>query len=70
MLRALLEPTALLSEYELKGQSFQKLALMEEGKSMPFGAVWDMFCLINDVPAGSDFIPEIERYEREVTSNR
>ncbi|MDE6311870.1 MAG: L-rhamnose isomerase [Muribaculaceae bacterium] len=70
MLRALLEPVAQLSDYELRGQSFQKLALMEEGKSLPFGAVWDMFCLRNSVPAGTDFIPEIERYEHEVTSRR
>ena len=70
MLRALIEPTAKIREYELKGQIFQVLALLEEAKVMPWNAVWDMFCLKNDVPVGDGFIPEIEQYEREVLSKR
>jgi len=70
VLRGLLEPVAKLSEFELTDRNFQKLALMEEAKAMPFGDVWNMFCLRNNVPAGADFIAEIEKYEADVTSKR
>ncbi len=70
MLRALLEPLAKLREYEAGGRGFQRLALLEEAKSLPWNAVWDMFCLRNGVPAGGDFIAEIEKYEADVTSKR
>ena len=70
VLRGLLEPVKMLSDIEIAGKGFQKLAILEEGKSLPFGAVWDMFCLRNNVPAGLGFIPEIEKYEKEVTSKR
>ena len=70
VLRGLLEPVAKLGELELTNRNFQKLALMEEAKAMPFGDVWNMFCLRNNVPVGETFIPEIEKYEAEVTSKR
>lgn len=70
VLRGLLEPVAKLSELELTNRGFQKLTLMEEAKAMPFGDVWNMFCLRNNIPAGHDFIAEIEKYESEVTSKR
>ena len=70
MLQALLEPLALLRQYEAEGKFFQRLALLEEAKSMPWNAVWDMFCIRNGVPVGEEFIPAIERYEREVLVNR
>jgi L-rhamnose isomerase len=69
-LQALLEPTEKLREYEVTNRGFQKLALMEECKSLPFGAVWDMFCLRNDVPVGETYIENIEQYEADVTSKR
>lgn len=70
LLRALLEPHALLSEYEEKKRLFERLALQEEMKSLPWPAVWDMFCLRQEVPVGEDYIREVERYEAEVTSKR
>ena len=70
MLQALLEPLALLRQYEAEGKFFQRLALLEEAKSMPWNAVWDIFYLRNGVPVGEEFIPAIERYEREVLVNR
>jgi len=70
MLRALLEPSALLSRYELEGKGFQVLGLLEEAKALPWNAVYDEFCLRNDVPVGADFIAAIEQYERDVTSKR
>jgi L-rhamnose isomerase len=70
MCRALLEPIALLREYELSGKGFQCLALLEECKALPWNAVYDMFCMKNNVPVGETFIAEIEKYEAEVTSKR
>ena len=70
ILSALLEPLAKLREYEAAGQGFQRLALLEEAKTLPFGAVFDYFNYINGVPVGEEFIPAIEQYEREVTSKR
>lgn len=70
MTRALLEPTAQISKYELEGKGFQSLALLEEAKALPWNAVYDEFCLRNDVPVGAAFIAEVERYEAEVTSKR
>ena len=70
ILSALLEPLAKLREYEAAGQGFQRLALLEEAKTLPFGAVFDYFNYKNGVPVGDAFIGEIERYEREVTSRR
>ena len=70
ILSALLEPLAKLREYEAAGQGFQRLALLEEAKTLPFGAVFDYFNYKNGVPVGEEFIPAIEQYEREVTSKR
>jgi len=44
--------------------------LLEECKSLPWNAVWDMFCLKNGVPVGEAFIADIEKYEADVTSKR
>ena len=42
-MQALLEPLAKLRAYEADGQGFERLALLEESKSLPWNAVWDMF---------------------------
>lgn len=70
MIRALLEPTATLRKYELEDKKFQRLALLEECKVLPWNAVYDMFCLRNGVPVGETFIKDVEKYEAEVTSKR
>lgn len=70
LLSALLEPLQLLRKYEDNGQYFERLALLEEAKTLPFGAVYDYFNLKNNVPVGEDYIKEVERYEAEVTSKR
>ena len=69
-MQALLEPTGKLLAYESEGRYFERLALQEELKSLPWNAVWDMYCLQSGVPVGEDFIPEILKYEQEVTSKR
>lgn len=70
MMQALLEPLDTLRQYEAEGKGFERLALLEEAKSLPWNAVWDMFCLKNNVPVGEDFIAEVQRYEAEVTCKR
>ncbi len=70
MVRALLEPIAKLREYEANDQKFERLALLEEAKALPWNAVYDMFCLKNNVPVGEEFIAEIQQYEQEVTLKR
>ena len=70
LLQALLEPLPMLRQYEDKGQGFEKLALLEEMKSLPFGAVYDYFNLKNNVPVGEAFIAKVQQYEKDVTSKR
>lgn len=70
LLQALLEPLGTLRMYESEDKGFERLALLEEYKSMPWNAVWDMFCLRNGVPVGEDFMKEVQRYEKDVLSGR
>lgn len=67
---AALEPTHDLLELEEKGKYFERLAMLEELKTMPFSAVWDYYCLQENVPTGIDYISEIQNYEEEVLSKR
>ncbi|MDR1504937.1 MAG: L-rhamnose isomerase [Prevotella sp.] len=69
-LQGLLEPIAQLREYEANGQYFERLALLEEAKGLPWNAVWDYFCLKNNIAVGEDYIGEIQKYEKDVTSKR
>lgn len=69
-LRALLEPINVLRGYEDKDQLFERLAMLEEAKALPWTAVWDEFCQRNNVPQGYHFISEIEKYEKDVLSKR
>ena len=70
LLQALLEPLPALRRYEAEEKGFERLALLEEAKSMPWNAVWDMFCMRNGVPVGEELIAGVEEYEAEVTSKR
>ena len=70
MLRALLEPIDTLRKYEAEGKGFERLALLEEEKALPWNAVYDEFCLRNNVPVGHDFIADVEQYEKDVTLKR
>ena len=67
---AMLEPTSKLIEYEEAGKNFERLALLEELKTKPFGAVWDYYCLQEGVPPGENYIVEIQKYEEEVLTKR
>jgi L-rhamnose isomerase len=67
---ALLEPTKSLIAMEEAGQNFERLAMLEELKTMPFSAVWDYYCLESGVPVGADYIAEIQQYEKDILSKR
>ncbi len=67
---AMLEPTAKIREYEEAGKNFERLAMLEIMKSKPYGAIWDYYCMINNVPVGMDYITEIQKYEKEVLLKR
>ena len=62
LLLALLEPSKQLREAEADGNLTARLALLEEAKSLPWGAVWDEFCRRHNVPAGAAWLPEAESY--------
>ena len=70
LLMALLEPMTTLREMELSGNYTGRLALLEELKVMPHGAVWDMYCHQQGVPVGLRFLDEIQAYETAVLSKR
>lgn len=70
LLSAFLEPLDLLRKYEDEGKLFERLALLEEEKTLPFGAVYDYYNYKNDIPVGEEFIPAVEQYERDVLSKR
>jgi len=70
LLLALVEPTEQLKKLEIAGDYTGRLALLEELKGMPFGAVWDYACLRQGVPVGISFMDEIRGYEKKVLSKR
>jgi L-rhamnose isomerase len=70
LLNALLEPQGLLRNFEAEGDFSSRLALQEELKSFPVGAVWDYYCLQEDVPVGMDFMRVIKDYEDKELSKR
>jgi len=69
LLLALLEPAA-LRQAEAAGDFTSRLALLEETKSLPWGAVWDAYCESQNVPAGSAWLTEVKNYETAVLSKR
>ncbi|MCC8154373.1 MAG: L-rhamnose isomerase [Tannerellaceae bacterium] len=69
-IQAILEPSGLLEQYEAEGKYFERLALQEEAKSLPWNAVWDMYCLQNNVPVGESFITYVQQYEKNITGKR
>ncbi len=70
LLSALLEPAALLRDAEQSGDNTLRLALFEEAKTMPLGAVWEEFCNRRNVPAGPAWMKEVKRYETDVLAKR
>jgi L-rhamnose isomerase len=70
LLLALLEPIGRLRQLEEAGDFTGRLAWLEEDKTLPLGAVWDYYCLRQNVPVGSAWLNEVKSYERDVLSRR
>jgi L-rhamnose isomerase len=70
ILYALLDPTASLMSLESAGKNAQRLAVMEEFRTMPFGAVWDMACVRAGVPPAGGWIMPMESYEEKILEER
>lgn len=69
LLLALLEPPG-IGAAEEAGDTTTRLALQEEAKGLPFGAVWDYHCEVEGVPVGEAWLADIRRYEDQVTGKR
>ncbi|HVT89323.1 MAG TPA: L-rhamnose isomerase [Tepidisphaeraceae bacterium] len=70
LLTAMLEPLQTLRQLEISGDFTSRLAMLEELKTMPVGAVWDYYCQERGVPVGPAWIQEVKRYENRVLSKR
>jgi L-rhamnose isomerase len=70
LLLALLEPAEALRQVEADGDTTARLALLEEIKTLPAGAVWDYYCLTQEAPVGRDWLGQVKEYERSVLSKR
>ncbi|MFC2295932.1 MAG: L-rhamnose isomerase [Prevotella sp.] len=70
LLHGLLEPLNTLRKYEDEGKWFERLALLEEEKTLPEGAVYDYYSLTHNLPVGEEFIQSVSEYEKNVLSKR
>jgi L-rhamnose isomerase len=70
ILLALLEPAAVIRAAEESGNLTARLALQEEAKNLPFGAVWDEYCVRNGVPAGAAWLVKVAEHEKAVLAKR
>jgi L-rhamnose isomerase len=70
LLSALLEPHATLTRLEAEGDFTGRLALLEELKSYPAGAIWDFHCWQQAVPVGERWLDEVRNYEKAVLRQR
>ncbi|HEX3718654.1 MAG TPA: L-rhamnose isomerase [Verrucomicrobiae bacterium] len=70
LLMALLEPIGKLREAEASGDFTSRLALLEAAKTLPCGAVWEMYCERQGAPGELEWLAEVKRYEKEVLSKR
>lgn len=70
LLNAMLLPNKKLKELQDEGNYTDRLALMEEFKTYPMGAVWDYYCEVNNVPVKESWLDEVKKYEKEELSKR
>ncbi len=70
LLIAMLEPSEKLRQMEMDGDYTSRLAMLEELKTLPFGSVWDYYCLQANVPVGDEWLKEVKEYEKQVTGKR
>lgn len=70
LLIALLEPADRLRQAEANGDFTSRLAMLEELKTLPYGAVWDYYCARSEVPVGPAWLAEAKAYEKNVLAKR
>lgn len=70
LLYALLMPNKQLKQYQEEGNYTARLAILEEMKTYPFGAVWDYYCEQMNVPTKEHWLNEVQQYEKEILSKR
>jgi L-rhamnose isomerase len=70
MLFSMLEPTAMLLEEEKNRNFGNRLALLEEFKTLPFPSVWHKYCAEKNVPVGTGWLEKINLYEKNILSKR
>ena len=70
LLKAMIEPTPTLLEAEKSGDYTSRLALLEETRTLPMGAVWDFFCEQEEVPVGAEWLLAVKQYEQDVLAKR
>lgn len=70
LLKALLEPVRTLRAREAEGDYTARLAMLEDAKTLPFGAVWEWYCETQDVPSGAAWLEDVKEYERKVLALR
>ncbi|MRH43762.1 L-rhamnose isomerase [Aquibacillus halophilus] len=70
LLYAMLVPNDYLKQLQEEGNFTERLALMEEFKTYPFGAIWDYYCEQTGVPVREAWLEDIQSYEKEVLSKR
>jgi len=70
VLAALVEPVDRLKALEAEGDGAGRLALMEELKTMPLGAVWNRLCAEADAPPAGAWMNAVRVYERDVLAKR
>jgi len=66
LLRAMLSPLERLKASETSLDFTARMALTEELKDLPYGAVWAEFCARENVPTGLTLIDELEGYQASV----
>lgn len=70
LLNAMLLPNKKLKELQEQENYTDRLAIMEEFKTYPLGAVWDYYCQINNVPVREAWLDEVKDYEKKELSKR
>jgi L-rhamnose isomerase len=70
LLKAMTEPAKTLRQAEAGGDYTSRLALLEESRTMPLGALWDYYCEQQGVPVGSAWLAEVKQYEKNVLALR
>jgi L-rhamnose isomerase len=70
LLLALLEPSEKLRQLESENDLTARLCLLEEIKTLPFGPVWDFYCMRQNCASEGNWLNGVRHYEESVLSQR